>query len=998
MRKSGFILLALVLIVAFWQLFLLQNGMKWDFVDAFLPSRYFFSESILNNQFPLWNPYLLYGTPIYADMVSVFNPEFWIIGNMFGYSNISLQFVFLAYIYIAGVSFFYFLKLFNSEYKISVGLSLAYMFSGFVLGNAQHVAFVCGYALIPFLMSSYYKFIREINRPNFVQISIAIFLMIYCSYPAVTIISAYLMLAVFIAYLVANKSNKEYLKKVFLYHSALTIVIVLFSVTLILAYFQLSPFMSRFNGLPPELAQKHPFSVKSILSFLTPMAVGNDPQYFKTDQSFSNGYWGIISIVFFVFVLTKKSVSKESYVILFFGILSLLASFGDRFFIREFLFNYAPLMNRFQYPGIFRAFTVFCFLAFTGINIKNSDFSLAGRKHLIFISVSMVVLLIVLIGWASGKIEHFAYFKNDVSFSKELTTATRFDNIVLQGIIQTVLLLVFAVLTFKVKAAKNYASALLILFIADGVVSTQLSAHYTVLSKTKPIKFYDYLKSSPKGFPIPELNPIGENTDRNAANEFIWMNNNVFPKKITFDGLVSFKMDGYKFLSDEHPDLLEEIKKEPVVYFSDDIRENSSIRDFKSKTVYLENSDFKSLNGYNLSSAQNDSLEIFKFSPTKIEIKTSTEFPQLLIYQQNYYTGWKVYIDGNEQHLLKGNFTHMAVLVPSGKHIVSFEYKNSAVIYSFCFTVIIFLVLIGLYIKYFISNRPEKKKQVIFVLVSLVSIFVLFSGINRLLYNKNKVGLTPVIPEKLELWKTKYKNDIRILLSTKQEELINSADADAVCFINENTNVSELSDFLMDSESKYFAFAWQGGIVGDELFELIYSFYPTIIEVEKKYNSGILLAENDTNEQTYHLVMDFEPDGSTEWKQNSARIKIDSLSGNHFYFYTENDEFGPSIEFPADVDLLKNTKITILTDFNIEKKLDQVLLVFTTGRAGTMQIYRTLDLSQFAKFPGKWNRAVFDIQIKPEIQEGDIVNVYFWNNNKVNFQVDNLKIKFSDLN
>ncbi len=170
MKKGGFILLALVTVIAFWQLFFLQNGMKWDFVDAFLPSRYFFSESILNNQFPLWNPYLLYGTPIYADLVSVFNPEFWIIGNMFGYSNISLQFVFLAYIFIAGVSFFYFLKQFNSDYKISIGLSVAYMLSGFVIGNSQHVAFVCGYALIPIFDDQLFHFYQGIESTKLSEI------------------------------------------------------------------------------------------------------------------------------------------------------------------------------------------------------------------------------------------------------------------------------------------------------------------------------------------------------------------------------------------------------------------------------------------------------------------------------------------------------------------------------------------------------------------------------------------------------------------------------------------------------------------------------------------------------------------------------------------------------------------------------------------------------------------------------------------------------------
>lgn len=997
MKKRGFILLTIASVIAFWQLFFLKNGMKWDFVDAFLPSRYFFTESILNNQFPLWNPYLLYGTPIYADLVSVFNPEFWIVGNMFGYSNISLQFVFLAYIFIAGVSFFYFLKQFNSDNKISVGLSVAYMLSGFVIGNAQHVAFVCGYALIPFLMTSYFIFIRELNRQNFVRLSIALFVMIYCSYPAITVISAYFMLTVFIWYLIANRFDKSYLKKLFLYHSVLSVVVIAFSATLILAYFQLVPFLNRFNGLPIELAQKHPFSVKSILSFLTPLAVGNDPQYFQTDQSFSNGYFGIISLVLFLFVLTKKAANKESYIILFFGFFSLLASFGNQFFLRELLYNYAPLMDRFQYPGMFRAFTIFCFLAFTGMNIKDISFNLSVRKRLLWISGSIIVLMIVLVGWAIGNIDQFVYFKSSVNFTDELFAATRFDNIILQGVIQIAFLLIFVLLTLKLKNARNYASALLVLFVADGVVSTQLSTHYTVLSKTSPVKFYEFLKSSPKGFPIPELDAIGKNTDRNAANDFTWMNNNVFPKKVTFDGLVSFKTDGYRYLSDNHSELLEAIKKEPVVYFSDDIRENSSIRDFIPKTVFLETADFKSLNEYNLRSVQNDSLEIFKFSPTKIEIKTSTVFPQLLIYQQNYYTGWKVFIDGNEKELLKSNFTHMSVLVPSGEHIVRFEYNNKAIIYTFCFTTIIFLVLIGFSIKYFVAARPKKKKQVIFILISLASVFVLFSGTNRFLYNKNKMGLTPEITEKLGQWKTEYKNDIRILLSTKQEELKNSVAADAVCFINEKTNVSELSDFLMDSESKYFAFAWQGGIVGDELFELIHSFYPATIEFKKKNSSGIILAEKGTKEQSSQIIRDFEPDGSPEWTQNSARIKVDSLSGNHSYFYSENDEFGTSVEFPARADLMEKSKITIFADFIIENNLNEVLLVLTTDRAGKMQIYKTLDLSKFAKFPDKWNRAVFDIQIKPEIQEGDIVKIYFWNKNKVNFQVDNLKIKFSDI-
>jgi hypothetical protein len=531
------------------------------------------------------------------------------------------------------------------------------------------------------------------------------------------------------------------------------------------------------------------------------------------------------------------------------------------------------------------------------------------------------------------------------------------------------------------------------LFVADGVVSTQISAHYTVLSKTDPIKFSNYLKSSPKGFPIPELNPIEENSDRNAANEFTWMNNNVFPKKVTFDGLVSFKMDGYRLLSDEHPNLLEAIKKEQVVYFSDDIRENTLVKNFKSNTVFLNSSDYQKLTGNSFGSGKNDKLEINSFSPSKIEMIARTEFYQVLTFQQNFYTGWKVYVDGIEKDLMQSNFTHMSVLVPPGEHTVVFEYKNTAVKIAFYFTALVFLILIALSLSYYIIRHPERKKNLLISLSVLVSLIVLISCINRYFYQKNKLGLSPAIIEKTEQWKTNHKNDICILLSTQEKELKTKVKADAVCFINEKNNVAELSDFLVNSESDYFAFAWQGSIIGDDLFELMYSFYPEIIEQKKGNNSGYILLEKGKGNQTYDLIRTFEPSDSLFWVQNSARIKVDSVSGNYTYFYSENEEFGTSFEFPAGKDLIERGKITFLSDFMIEENLEQVLLVFTTDRAGKMQIYQTLDISRFAKYPGKWSRFVYEMKITPEIQEEDIIKIYFWNIKKIGFEIDNLKLK-----
>jgi hypothetical protein len=722
------------------------------------------------------------------------------------------------------------------------------------------------------------------------------------------------------------------------------------------------------------------------------MATGADAQFFETDPSMSNGYWGIISLVLFVFVLTKKVRHKESYLILVFGVFSLLVSFGDRFFLREFLYRYFPLMNMFQYPGIFRAFTIFSFLAFTGINLKFDDFIQVNRKRLIIISGSLVIFLLILIGHSTARLESFTFFNPDKTFTEDLFSATRFDAIILQGTIQLLFLMAFIFSVLKIKNNKHFATALLILFVSDGIVATQLNIHYTVVSEVNPVNFHRYLKSSPKGFPVPELHPIGENSDRNAQNEFVWMNNNVFPKKVTFDGLVSFKLNGYVQLSDDFPELLEAIKKEPVVYFSDDVRKDSSIENFKSNTVFLANEDYQNVEGKVFDSDKTDWLVISDFSAKHIEIEMRTTHPQLLVYQQNYYTGWNVFIDEKKQVLLKSNFTHMAVFTPPGEHTVRFEYKNPLVIIAFGFSYLVFFILIGYFIFYYIRKNPERKKQVLVILVSGAFLFLSGSFINRYFYQKNQMGLAPEIVEKTAQWKEKHK-DISVLVSTHLSELKNSAYADTVFFVDEKTNLPGLSKFLINCKTNYFAFAWQGGIISDDLLELIYSFYPTIVEQKKIHNSGYLLVEKAEKNPQYAIFRDFEPTNSPEWEKEPWRIRSDAKSNNHTYFYDINDEWGTTIEIPVDKKLQNLKKILILTDFQIEKEIKETLLVFTTQREGETHLYQISKINRFTREPGKWTRAAFTIQ-NPDLKEGDLIRIFFWNKNKASFHIDNLKIKF----
>ncbi|MCY1720807.1 YfhO family protein [Prolixibacteraceae bacterium Z1-6] len=993
MRKREYLFLGFVVIVAFWQVSFLQSGMKWDFVDAYLPSRYFFSESILNNQFPLWNPYLLYGTPIYADLSSVFSPEFWIIGNMFGYSNISLQYIFLLYIFIAGIAFFYFLKQFGTESKISLGLSVAYMLSGLSIGNAQHISFVAGYAILPFVITRYIRFLSAPNRSNFLLMAIALFVMVYASYPGLTIILGYFLFGLFVYDFAKSRGNKAKIRKLIVYHLVLLATTILFSSVYLVAYFQAIPFLSRYSGISAELALRHPFSLKSFLSFVLPMATGNESKYFETDVSMSNGYWGIISLVLFLYCLTRKVKRNESYVILGMGLLSLLASLGDQAFLRKILFDYVPFMDMFKYPAIFRSIAIFGFLAFVGINLDVTQLTKKSGKRMLVIAGFLISGLLALVGYSVLRFDNFVFFDPNKSFYEEILSSDRFNNIVFQGSLQVILLLIFGFIIWKVKEFKRFSSALLLLFVVDGIVATQLSINYTVISDTDPIKFYNYLKSSPKGFPVPELNPMGENSDKNASSEFSWMNNNVFPKKVTYDGLVSFKLDGYSNLANNYPALLEAIKKGPVVYFSDDLRVNTKVENFKSNTVFVSASDYNLLQAEKFASDPNDKLQITRFSPTTIELKTTTRYTQLLTYQQNYFAGWKVFVDGEEQDLINSNFAHMMVRVPQGDHLVVFKYSNPIVIYAFCFSMFVFVLLIGMWSYSFLVQHPEKKRSIIQFVVFGLLFFIVSSALNRYLYAKNKQGLTSVIVEKIDEWKKTYSNNINVFLSTQQNELGNRVNADTTCFVDEKTNLAALSNFMVHSETNYFVFAWQGGSVSMDILELIYSFYPTVMDQKRGNNSGVVLLSKSTGANNYEYCEDFEPGTSSGWPVDKSRLKVDTLTGNSTYCFGVDEQWGTTLTIPVNKEVRKLKKVLLVTDLFLEEKLVDIPLVFSVSREDKKNQYDAPSINRFVKYPYKWARAAVVFDVKTELHEGDLITIYFWNKDAGSFQIDNIKLK-----
>jgi N-acetylglucosaminyl-diphospho-decaprenol L-rhamnosyltransferase len=89
-----------------------------------------------------------------------------------------------------------------------------------------------------------------------------------------------------------------------------------------------------------------------------------------------------------------------------------------------------------------------------------------------------------------------------------------------------------------------------------------------------------------------------------------------------------------------------------------------------SRYVLLVNTLAKNFSSNNLSQ---NKVEVIKRGNNYIETKVISS-GGYLVSTNAYYPGWKVYIDGKKEDIIKANYAFMAVMVPAGEHTIEFKY------------------------------------------------------------------------------------------------------------------------------------------------------------------------------------------------------------------------------------------------------------------------------------------------------------------------------------
>ena len=68
------------------------------------------------------------------------------------------------------------------------------------------------------------------------------------------------------------------------------------------------------------------------------------------------------------------------------------------------------------------------------------------------------------------------------------------------------------------------------------------------------------------------------------------------------------------------------------------------------------------------------SARIIEDKRNRVVIETETGGEGYLVLSDNYYPGWRAYVDGVETVVYRANHTMRAVKLPGGSHVVSFNF------------------------------------------------------------------------------------------------------------------------------------------------------------------------------------------------------------------------------------------------------------------------------------------------------------------------------------
>jgi hypothetical protein len=86
--------------------------------------------------------------------------------------------------------------------------------------------------------------------------------------------------------------------------------------------------------------------------------------------------------------------------------------------------------------------------------------------------------------------------------------------------------------------------------------------------------------------------------------------------------------------------------------------------------------------------------EVTRLEPNRLDVKTESATPALLVLSENHYPGWRAYVDGQSVEVRRVNYNQRGVAVAAGSHVVSFRYRPKSVMIGLVVSLLTLVTLV----------------------------------------------------------------------------------------------------------------------------------------------------------------------------------------------------------------------------------------------------------------------------------------------------------------
>lgn len=123
----------------------------------------------------------------------------------------------------------------------------------------------------------------------------------------------------------------------------------------------------------------------------------------------------------------------------------------------------------------------------------------------------------------------------------------------------------------------------------------------------------------------------------------------------------------------------ENLKAFPRIYFAEKLIYRNNDYDILQEIYLKKHSSLFAITEESLPKnvipAKNGVISLTKYSSREINITTKNNDNNFLVISDTYFPGWKAYLDGKEIKIYRTNYAFRGIIVPKGKHLVSFIYN-----------------------------------------------------------------------------------------------------------------------------------------------------------------------------------------------------------------------------------------------------------------------------------------------------------------------------------